>query len=381
MKFALLFGFWGTRYTKLFLDYSIASLLFPKNLPNSCEEHEVLIRISTTASCRAQLKEDARFHQLESNYNVDVLTFPDTHVQRAKVGKENYSVWASLLNPLIHTHAANGYHLLFMHPDSFYPDGFLSTIFGLAQAGKKIVFTAGVRVDAEKLANTWASSEGTPEVQPISGVDFDKATLAHLHAFVERQFWPSQQFSHWPSAILFELSDKTVVGRFFDMHPIFVAHDYADHTIKHNLDVDYDYNTMVRIVKTEGWNAVGTALQPNGYFMSLTGHEDTWANRLYLVGDDPDADIANIGFPQSDSEKFLHIANWSQKYVSLKKIFCFQHTYQFGKTEHPPDIDYQVQYELNCLFESIINYPLVMQAEQPPAFSLELPQIKVHINV
>lgn len=381
MKFALLFGFWGNRYTEWFLDYSATSLLFPNNLPATCQEHEIIMRIATTESCIVQLETDARYQHLQAHYDVDVLTFPDCHTQGAKVGEETYSVWASLLNPLIHKHAVQGYNLLFMHPDSIYPDGFLEVIFSLAQAGKKMIFTAGVRVDAEQLAHTFAPSGGTPQLEPLAGAVFDQLTLAHLHEFVQRQFWHSTEFSHWPSALLFDLNDDTVIGRFFDMHPIYVAHDYADHTITHNIDVDYDYHTMVNVIEAEGWKAVGNALQPNGYFMSLTSREDTWANRLYLVGDDADAPLDDISFPQSDSEKFLHMAYWSKKYVPLKKVFCFQHSYRFNATAHSAKVDIATQHELDTLFQSILSYPLIMQNEKNPPYALELPNINININV
>lgn len=379
MKLALLFGFWGESYTQLFLHFSLPSLLFPQNLPSITEEHDVVIKIATTQNCAALLRDNTLFQQLSNAHRVDITEFPDNHTSQAQAGEKSYSVWASLLNPLITSASGQDYDLFFMHPDSFYPDGFLPSVIAEAQKGKKLLYTAGIRVDTDKIKQTLYPDNhfSNQTLTPISGQHFDQMTLEHLHEFVLRQFWNSPQLSYWPSALLFQLNENVVVGKFADMHPIYVHHSVGNRAISHNVDVDYDFGIIEEIVRNEGFESVGTVPQKNGYFMSLTDKDDEWPKRLTLVGDDATASLENITFPQTDSDRWKHLTQWFKVYVPLKKIFCLNQYYYFSKNGKPPTITQAEQQELDTFFETLLYDSLMPEEAEASNVSMKLPQLEV----
>ncbi|MBK8477046.1 MAG: hypothetical protein IPL39_12330 [Opitutaceae bacterium] len=282
------------------------------------------------------------------------------------------------MNSLIKISAEEGRDLFFLHPDSFYPDGYFGKIVAQARKGKRLIFSAGVRVDAAKM-DAMFPEQGRP-ISRVSKQAFEALTIANLHEFVRRQYWDSETLSYWPSGLLCRLDRNVTVARFFDMHPIYVALSEGRGPIKKNVDTDYDSDIMARMLERGAGDTIEVLKGENSYFASLTATDEPWATRLTLVGDDPNAPLDSLTFPRSDTEKFLHVAKWAAKYVPLKKILCFQPLYVFRTESGRHQFPAQRALEFSALCDSLVAYFPLLQTEVRPRFSLELPHLNVQID-
>lgn len=378
-RYALLFGFWGDGYAEDFLRYSLGSLLFPHNLPLVSDYCDIAIKIATTKPCRRILEADARFKEVCRDYQVQIVTIPVAHTRRSARRDHKYTVWASLLNRLMRLAAAESRSFLFFHSDSFYPDGFLELVVERARAGMKVVYSPGIRIDAAKMRATFPDMDRP--IPPIAGQAYEAMTIANLHEFVLRQYWQSDRLSYWPAALLFRLDDHFTIGRCFDIHPVLVDLSVGNFPIKLNVDADYDIEVMAKMLANGEGDRIEVLSCENSHFGSITEPDEAWPARLTLVGDDATAPLVQYNFPRTDSEKFLHLARWAGKYVPLKKILFFQALYVFRTKPGDGSLPKQKTFEFGLLCDALLNYFPLLQDEDGPKFSLDLPTLDVRIEI
>lgn len=384
-RYSLLVAFWGDFFIDSFTTFCIPTLDYPGNLPWLATHEAVDVKIATTQSGYTRLIRSKNFQRFQKKYPVSVECFPDSIIAKFKIADSKYSVWATMLNALKQQAYQEKRNYIFAHPDSIYPDGFLKTLSRNAASGKKLIFTAGVRIDHNI---TSAYFKRNPQYLTADGPTlqrrkFDAFTINSGHRFIKHQYWKSNRLSNWPSALFFSLDENHTAARFFDMHPIYADCEAGRRLIKKNLDVDYDFDTFVELAENEGWLSVGTMEGENRYFASLTETNDAWTNRLVLVGDDHEAALKRTRYPRNDKEKFLHLQRWMNKFAPMKKILCFQDTFLFNHSSQTlTESGQRCLNEMNIFCDTILDHKLMhFDRTHRLPLSVSLEELNIHFTL
>ena len=126
--------FWGAEFRGYFLEFCLASLLSPRNIPALDSRRDSRFLICTTREDWEAMQAHALFCRLAHTIQTVWLELPPARADEAKM--QRMSQGHKLIAETMHAGKAYG---SFIYPDTVFADGVVAEAQELAQSGKKVV--------------------------------------------------------------------------------------------------------------------------------------------------------------------------------------------------------------------------------------------------
>lgn len=196
---AIYFGvvFWGARFRETFVNYSLASLLAPGNipaLPNLEGKNRFLI--GTTLEDWQQLQTHPTFQRLKNHIQPEF--FPLQFTSEEEFRKLNNALNCCKMYNMTQGHIeivkrmhSDGAVGSIVIPDSVYADGSINTAYQFILRGKKLILVHCPRFATNALANAWARRKYIVAGQPlvIAPRELVKEAMQYVHVDIRMQQW------------------------------------------------------------------------------------------------------------------------------------------------------------------------------------------------
>jgi hypothetical protein len=183
---------WGERFRNYFLDYCVASLLSPGNIPALATRRRSKFLIATRPEDWAAMRETAIFKKLESYVEPVYLEIPPCPPGRA--GCEHMSIGHKLACEMSFREQA---YAVLAYPDCVFSDGLVARMQELAREGKELVLCAALRFGEEPVLDNLRSRNLLPAESPrdsgvplaIAARDLAWAAIHGLHPETQSYEW------------------------------------------------------------------------------------------------------------------------------------------------------------------------------------------------
>jgi hypothetical protein len=202
--FHLVVVFWGRSYGQTFLDYCVASLLSPSNLPALSTRQRSKFLIATRPADWEFIRASPMFEKL-SQY-VDPVFIEIPPCPPGVSGCVHMGVGHKIACQM--ALSDHGY-LMILTPDCMLSDGTLRNLQEHARKGIQLVWVAALRFAQEPFLahlRSWGLLPDAPGYQTgqavsISGADMVRAGINSLHSETASYEWVASYFPHIPSAV------------------------------------------------------------------------------------------------------------------------------------------------------------------------------------
>ncbi len=229
---------WGEEYTGVFLDVCLPNQLAPGELASFADLEMCEYQVYTTTADSARIAADPRFAAIQ-----EIMPTRIIHLNKSLEGNE-YMDSIALMN---HGHimsirkaAGTDTAFVFLPPDQVYSAGTFRRIREVAQSGKRILLTAGVRVEKESFipafVRTFADGSGNC---PAPSRKLVGLALDHLHPVILSYFVDSREYNDGPCHFYWRVDDTGFVARALSMHPLMVRPRREDAIPVRSVDGDY----------------------------------------------------------------------------------------------------------------------------------------------
>ena len=245
--FYFIVTFWGEKFSKLFLDVCLSSLLSPNNIPVLNEDRRSKFLIVTTKQDWENIKNTRKFRYL-SNFiepvfiNIGPFSKCTSKMQLMSQGHK-------LASKVAFADDALG---VFLTPDLILSDGSVLTLKKYAIDGKQAVLCAAVRFSWEDCKDTLQALTYDDEHNRIilSPRQLNHLVLDKLHSETRRYDWQSNFYCTYPISSFWKLpNDQGIVIHTYSWAPLLLNYPAI---IEHNtetfdswtLDGDYVYQNF-----------------------------------------------------------------------------------------------------------------------------------------
>jgi hypothetical protein len=173
--------FWGEEYRRYFLDFCLASLMAPKNIPAIKNKLDARFLIATTQADWDAMQSEPIFMAANEHIRFEHLphAVPDktTNANKMKVMSEGHKLLAQRM-------FADRAHGIFLYPDIVIADGAVMRIEELAREGYKVVLCIMVRFSSEALIAALRADGVAERGRPIviDALTLARMSLEHLHS-------------------------------------------------------------------------------------------------------------------------------------------------------------------------------------------------------
>lgn len=238
---------WGERYTDLLLNFCIASLLSPNNIPALLNRGNKFL-IATTNEDWARMKDRAIFKLLKQY--VEPVFFLIPPCPEGVHGCTHMGIGHKLTTQRAFQDRAYG---AILTPDIMLSDGTVAAMQKHAVEGKEVLLTAALRFGEEPLfehlkqlgvasIDSRFSDEGRPLVATSRQLVW--AGLRSFHSETLRYEWEKPCFQTFPSGIWWRVDDNGVVVHSLSWAPMLIDYNAMrehDSTVMDNWTIDGDY--------------------------------------------------------------------------------------------------------------------------------------------
>lgn len=215
--------FWGREFREYFLEFCLASLLSPNNIPIVENRTDSRFLICTSREDWDCMQSHPLYRLLAQTIQPLWVELPshsagDTKIQRMSMGHK-------LMAELMHARQAYG---SFIYPDTIFADGVVAEAQHLARSGKKVVLANCPRFANERLLTELTTQGVKRSGEPIvlQADELIGVTLSHIHSETLRYEWNAPYFySRSPVAVWWRLPGRAVLMYSTCWAPILV--DYA----------------------------------------------------------------------------------------------------------------------------------------------------------
>lgn len=147
--FYFLVPFWGERYRNYFLNYCLASLLAPNNLPllDASDGHRMLI--ATTKSDWDAIELEPSFQELRQYATPQLIEIPSPPRETSPGGVEAIRYQNVCQKLLVEAAAKDRVYGAMLWPDIMLSDGYLGSLIERAKEGHSLVLCAALRQHQE----------------------------------------------------------------------------------------------------------------------------------------------------------------------------------------------------------------------------------------
>ncbi len=213
--FHMLVPVWGAAFRRMFAEISLPSQLSPGNLPALPHGDRCLYHLFTTAGDASWLDGQAAMARLRSLMPVRVTIIDrgaaSSHALMSECLRQG--VWAA-----DDVDAAS----LFVNPDFVVADGTYAALARLAAAGRRVVFTTGIRLLKESVEPELAARRDGDGVLAIAPRELVEVAMRHLHPISTKHFWDDGEGDLIPANLFWTVADEGLLAHCFHLHPLLV---------------------------------------------------------------------------------------------------------------------------------------------------------------
>jgi hypothetical protein len=210
--FHLITVVWGEHYTKCFLDYCVASLLAPGNLPALSTAVRSKFLIATLPENWEYMNTTPIFQRLRDYIDPVFIEIPPC--PKGKSGCEHMGVGHKSACELSYREKA--YAMIFT-PDSLISDGTIANLQRHARAGTELVWVPALRFAEESFLGHLRAWELLPSESPretgsaviITGAELVRAAINGMHSETLSYEWEANYFPSLPSAVWWKVPGET----------------------------------------------------------------------------------------------------------------------------------------------------------------------------
>jgi hypothetical protein len=183
MRLYLGLTFWGEEYRRYFVDFCLASLLAPGNIPAIRDKSSARLLLATTDGDWAELQTEPLFLVAKTLIPVEHVPFASGANWDARMG--SMSEGHRLLAQRMFADRAQG---VFLHPDMVASTGYLESLQRLWGRGFAAIMFMAVRFTNEGALNEINASRNVPATTPLSFSpnELVRLILRHMHSEMQR---------------------------------------------------------------------------------------------------------------------------------------------------------------------------------------------------
>jgi hypothetical protein len=190
MRIYLAITFWGEEYRRYFLDYCLASLLAPGNIPAITDKAAARLLIATNERDWAALQAEPTFLAVKSWISIEHVPFDEAAYANSHGKMLVMSQAHKRLAERMFEDRANG---TFIYPDMIAATGFIAKLQQLRERGYSVVMFMNVRFANEALLGELKErgllSPGEPVA--LAGKELARLTIRHMHSEMKRSAFES----------------------------------------------------------------------------------------------------------------------------------------------------------------------------------------------
>jgi hypothetical protein len=219
LRFELSTIVWGEKYTTTFLEWILPNYLSPNNIPLASQHYSLFSSILTTPGDKERIASHPHYKKLREYIDGEILPVIDQKIitSNSKWGAKGYCQSLAISKAI-----ANRSVILLLNPDVLISDGGFFRCCSLVESGKKAVLVGElVRIDLESLL---------PDLKRYYDPNTLSLTLPnrilselgtkHFHEVSQLLFWEGQSFCQWPSVVYWKVGQKSLLAKFFHVHPL-----------------------------------------------------------------------------------------------------------------------------------------------------------------
>jgi hypothetical protein len=223
----LLLTVWGAPFIEKWANFSLSTLISPRNLPLLGQSAHCVFHFFTDRASRELLEErtkclddwvERRIHLFEET------SFEGELMETLVIGRrEAYA--KNLLNIttvpwVIDTALADGQDpiIIVLDTDFILSDGALSQAVGALRAGKKAVMIPILRLSLEK--SGWRAGEFGADGEGISYGELSETLIRAAHKVTRSLLVDAENFSHYPTSLIWPVAGSGWLVRSFFPHPL-----------------------------------------------------------------------------------------------------------------------------------------------------------------
>ena len=234
--------FWGPEFRDYFLEFCLASLMSPNNIPVLENREDSRFLICTTREDWECLQTHALFRMLTRTIQAVWLELPPARAEETKI--QRMSRGHKLIAETIHARKAYG---SFVYPDTVFADGLVAEAQEQAKLGKKVVLANCPRFANEGFLTSLTAQGMKRPGEPITIKPDELIAMAlpHVHSETSRYEWDAPFFySRSPVVVWWRLPGRGLLMYSTCWAPVLV--DYAglgmhDTTTLEKWTIDGDY--------------------------------------------------------------------------------------------------------------------------------------------
>jgi hypothetical protein len=212
---------WGARYIDCFLSLALPSFLGEGNIPACAQSADVTFFVYTRPEDAEMLRESlARTHLQDSAaVTIDPLLVPGSFA-----GKNRYDCMAMCHAKAIERATAEGATLCVLSPDCIVSSGTLAHGLARLAEGYKAVLVAGPRATLDTMQPILERRHGCAHgsTATISSRELITLLSENPHPISQILFWDAPVFTAFPSAIYWHVGSKSILSKYFHLHPLLV---------------------------------------------------------------------------------------------------------------------------------------------------------------
>ena len=181
MRIYLAVTFWGEEYRRYFLDFCLASLLAPGNIPAITDKTAARLLIATNDRDWAALQSEPTFVAAQKLISIEQVPFDNAAYSTAH---EKMLVMSEAHRRLARRMFDDRAHGIFIYPDMIAATGFIGKLEELARNGAAVVMFMNVRFANEGLINEVKRRGLVRPGEPMamSSKELVRLTLRHMHS-------------------------------------------------------------------------------------------------------------------------------------------------------------------------------------------------------
>ena len=242
MRFLFSTVVWGADYTRDFLDLSLPTQLAEGNLDGFPWISDALYQIFTTERDGEAIRNAPIFRRLSRMMATDFV-FIDRIRGTDKYNRTNLCQVEAIRR-------AGGFDGIFLHyPDTIWSKGCLTRAAARIVEGHDAVVCPAPRVATGGFAgellktNKFATETRDGRIISLPARDLVAMSLRHLHSTLDDHFWDAEQFTNYPSYLMWEVAGQGVLFRNYHLHPavLRVQRDNPDFFLPFKISLDEEY--------------------------------------------------------------------------------------------------------------------------------------------
>jgi len=224
--FSLAIIVWGTKYLDVFLNKILPNYFSENNLPFALRSFSIEACIYTFKEDEKLIEENENFKKLQQLIPTTIYTstFSEDFKKSNKYDLKGYFQSIALKKAINEKKT-----LLLFNPDTLIADGGINRCCELISNGYKAVLIgelarASIEDALPVIFDKFYSAKSRSLT--VSNRNLMGIALNNLHPVAKHSFWKKGLFCTWPSFIYWKASEKSLLAKYFHLHPL--ALDLSD---------------------------------------------------------------------------------------------------------------------------------------------------------